>query len=61
MTSERYDLFLLINLRRKCHAGIVTGNWDGYSDNLIIRKKRLREYDKEIEELKAKINQNEKV
>jgi hypothetical protein len=44
-----YDINHLKNQIKLCKQGIENGNWENYSENLALRKQRLKEM---IEELK---------
>lgn len=50
--SKQWDINHLQQQIDACENSIKNGNWVGYSENLAIRKKRLKEMKKEIEILK---------
>lgn len=38
-----------------CKYGIENGKWEGYSENLTIRKQRLKDLQEELERLKNEL------
>ena len=39
----RDDIPYIKDQIKKCEEGINTGNWEGYSENLIVRKQILKD------------------
>jgi hypothetical protein len=48
--SIEWDIEFLRNQIQMCEDGINSGNWEGYSEALAVRKQRLKELKKELEE-----------
>jgi hypothetical protein len=50
-----FDRNFLENQVFQCKFFIDNGCWDGYSENLIVRKEQLKELRKELREIEIKI------
>lgn len=60
MNQLNYDLLKAIECRDNCLTGISTGNWIGYSDALVTRKERLKEYNQKVIEIQSIIYEKSK-
>jgi len=47
---KEFNLNYLKDQIRMCEDSILNGNWIGYSDRLEVRKQRLKELKKELED-----------
>jgi hypothetical protein len=54
--SKQWDVNHLQKQIDACESSIKNGDWIGYSENLAIRKKRLKEMKRELEILKGDEN-----
>ena len=64
MTNEikslEWDISQARTQVKLCSHGIENGNWKGYSDNLKVRKQRLKEHKALLVELESKIEKLKK-
>jgi hypothetical protein len=49
----RNDIPHIKNQIEQCEEGINNGNWEGYSENLIVRKSRLKDLKLHLETLET--------
>ena len=47
-SNMRDDIPYIKDQIKQCREGIETGNWEGYSENLIVRKQRLKDLEKHL-------------
>lgn len=51
LLCEEYDINYLKNQIKLCKDGIDNGNWEGYQENLAVRKSKLKELENELDRI----------
>lgn len=51
ITSKEWDIEYLKNQILMCENSITNGNWNEYSENLAVRKQRLKELKEQLKNI----------